>query len=182
MRSINNCCNIFRLLGRYGLMVVALLGLVSPASIYAASATANGTADVVSAISIAKDVGGDLGFGFVVASATAGTAVIGTDDARSCTAGTTCVNGGTVSAADFTVSGQANYTYAITLPSSTTLSDGEATPTTMTVDSFTSSPATTGTLDAAGSQALKVGATLQVAANQRADSYTGTFTVTVEYN
>lgn len=178
MRSVINSLHVLRLLG----FTAAALGLVGPASVYAASATANGTANVVAAISIAKDVGGDLGFGYVVASATAGTAVVGTDDSRSCTSGTTCVSGGTVSAADFTVSGQANYTYAITLPSSATLSDGETAPTTMTVNAFTSSPATTGTLSASGSQALKVGATLSVAASQRADSYTGTFDVTVEYN
>lgn len=173
LHSLRNC----------GLTAV-MLGVISvvPAYVYAATATANGTADVVAAISIAKASGGDLGFGYVVASGTAGTAVVGTNNARSCTGGATCVAGGTMSAADFTVSGQANYTYAITLPSSTTLSDGEATPTTMTVNTFTSSPSATGTLSSTGSQALTVGATLQVGANQRADGYTGTFNVTVEYN
>jgi hypothetical protein len=150
--------------------------------VYAATATANATADIVTAISIAKDTGGDLGFGFVVASATAGTVVIGTDDSRSCTGGATCVGGGAASAADFTVSGQANYTYTITLPSSATLSNDEGEPSTMTVDSFTSSPATTGTLDSSGTQAPKVGATLEVGADQVADTYTGTFDVSVDYN
>lgn len=170
------------LLGRLTFAVLVVSGLTSPSSVYAASATATGTADIVTAIAISKDTGGDLGFGYAVASATAGTVVVDTAGSRSCTAGTTCVSGGTVSAADFTVTGQGGYTYAVTLPSSATLSDGATTPNTMTVGSFTSNPASTGTLSASGSQALKVGATLNVGVSQVAGTYTGNFSVSVDYN
>jgi hypothetical protein len=153
---------------------------LTPAAVFAASATANSTADIVAAISIAKDTGGDLGFGYAVASGTAGTVVIANDGTRTCNGGVTCIAGGTTSAASFTVTGQANYTYAITLPSSVTLTDGASN--NMTVDTFTSNPATTGTIGSGGSQTIAVGATLNVTASQAAGTYTGTFDVSVDYN
>jgi hypothetical protein len=54
----------------------------------------------------------------------------------------------------------------------------------MTVDNFTSTPTTSGTLSAAGAQTIDVGATLNVGANQAAGTYvSGTpFSVTVNYN
>jgi hypothetical protein len=51
----------------------------------------------------------------------------------------------------------------------------------MTVATFTSTPATTGTLTA-GAQTLTVGGTLSVGASQATGAYTGTYTVTVQYN
>jgi len=89
---------------------------------------------------------------------------------------------GTVTAAEFIVSGEASYTYAITLPSTATLADGKGN--TMAVSTFTSYPSSTGTLDSKGNETLKVGATLGVAAGQAAGSYsdkTGV-PVTVNYN
>ncbi len=86
-----------------------------------------------------------------------------------------------VSAAAFTVTGGANATYAITLPTSITLT-GPAGSTAMTVDTFTSNPGSTGTLSSGGTQVLTVGASLDVGANQADGDYNGTFTVTVTYN
>ena len=51
---------------------------------------------------------------------------------------------------------------------------------TVTVDTFTDDTAGTGTL-AGGSDSFNVGATLNLGANQPAGNYTGTYTVTVEY-
>ena len=89
---------------------------------------------------------------------------------------------GTVAAASFTVSGQGSYTYAITLPSSCVITDAGSH--TMTVNGFTSTPATTGLLSAGGSQTLTVGATLNVSAAQAAGTYTNAtgVPVTVNYN
>jgi hypothetical protein len=92
---------------------------------------------------------------------------------------------GSPAAASFTVSGEANYTYAIVLPSSNIqLVHTTNSALNMDAGAFTSSPATTGTLSGSGSQTLNVGATLQVAAAQAAGTYTtGTnFAVTVNYN
>jgi hypothetical protein len=52
----------------------------------------------------------------------------------------------------------------------------------MAVDNFVSSLGATSALDAQGESALKVGATLNVDANQPVGLYTGAFDVTVAYN
>ncbi|HAL81406.1 MAG TPA: hypothetical protein DCO83_03545, partial [Mucilaginibacter sp.] len=112
---------------------------------------------------------------------TAGTVVSDPASTRTSTGGVTLpVNAGTVTAASFTVTGSEAYTYSITLPGSVTITYGANT---MTVNTFTSSPATTGTLTA-GTQTLNVGATLNIGSSQAAGAYASTtpFTVTVNYN
>jgi hypothetical protein len=52
----------------------------------------------------------------------------------------------------------------------------------MVVSRFTSSPEESGFLNEAGQQELKVGATLNLSANQSDGDYRGTFAVTVTYN
>jgi hypothetical protein len=161
----------------------AVLVLLAPAPATAQSssdtATASASATVVSAITITKDV--DLDFGDVVAGATAGTVVMSNAGALSATGGTTLGNAGTAAAASFTVNGDGSSTYAITLPSvAITLSDGATNE--MTVDTFTSNPGATSTLDGGGSDTIAVGAILNVGASQVSGSYAGTFDVTVAYN
>ncbi len=87
---------------------------------------------------------------------------------------------GTVSVASFDITGQATYTYAITLPASATLT--ETGTDTMTVDTFVSDPATSSALDGSGNDVVLVGATLHVISGQTVGLYTGTFNVTVAYN
>lgn len=147
------------------------------------TADASVSVNIVTPIAIVKAA--DMNFGNVAVSASvAGTVVLPPSGPRT-TGGaggvTLPANIGTVSAASFTVSGQANYSYAITLPSSVSITDGTHT---MTVNTFTSSPATTGTLSAGGSQTLTVGATLNVTAGQAAGTYTNAtgVSVTVNYN
>lgn len=147
------------------------------------AANASVSVTLVTPISISKTT--DMNFGNVAVSASlAGTVVLPTSGPRT-TGGaggvTLPANTGTVSAAAFTVSGQGNYTYTITLPSSVTITDGTHN---MTVNAFTSNPATTGTLSAGGSQTLLVGATLNVTAGQAAGTYTNAtgVSVTVNYN
>jgi hypothetical protein len=156
----------------------------STASFAQATATASASATIITPITIVKNV--DMNFGNVAVSATiAGTAVLAPAGTRT-TGGaggvTLPATNGTVAAASFTVSGQGSYTYAITLPASCTITDAGSH--TMTVNAFTSSPATTGTLSAGGSQTLTVGATLNIAAAQAAGSYTNAagVPVTVNYN
>ena len=124
-----------------------------------------------------------MNFGNIaVQASTAGTATLTPAGARSATAGVTLpATAGTVTAAAFTVNGQGAYTYAITLPvAALTITSGANT---MTVTNFTSTPSATGALTA-GTQALTVGAKLNVAAAQAPGTYvSGTpFSVTVNYN
>src|ERR1700733_16144005 len=139
---------------------IAVIGF-SNSSFAQATATASASANIITPISIVKVT--DMNFSNVAVSATlAGTVVLAPAGTRTTGGGggvTLPATTGTVAAASFTVSGQASYTYAITLPSSCSISSGSNT---MTVNSFTSSPSTTGTLSASGSQTLNVGATLNV--------------------
>ncbi len=165
-------------------LVIAAIAIVSANSSFAqASATAAASATIVTPITIVKVT--DMSFGNVAVSATnPGTVILAPASSR--TIGGTGVTlpavTGTVAAASFTVSGQANYNYAITLPGSCTITDAASH--TMTVNAFTSSPATTGTLSSGGSQTLNVGATLNVTAAQAAGTYTNAtgVAVTVNYN
>jgi len=164
------------------LSAIAILVIGFAASSNAQStASASASATIISPISITKTV--DLDFGNVAASGAAGTVVISPAGVRSTTGGVSLpVIPGTVTAASFDVAGQGNYTYAITLPAAAiTISSGANT---MSVNAFTSTPLTTGTLSVGGTQTVTVGATLNVGASQASGLYTsGTpFDVTVNYN
>lgn len=92
---------------------------------------------------------------------------------------------GTVSSAEFAVTGTPAYAYSIAIaPATVNITNGGGQ--TMAVGSFTSTPtvATGGTLDGTGAQNIYVGATLTVGANQAPGTYTNAtaFTVTVNYN
>jgi hypothetical protein len=150
-----------------------------------ATATASASATIVTPISISKTA--DMHFGNVAVSASNnGTVELAPAGTRIATGGVTLpAVTGSPAAASFTVSGEANYTYAISLPTSN-IQLVHSTNSTLSMDAgaFISSPATTGTLSASGSQTLSVGATLQVDAAQAAGTYTTTsnFDVTVNYN
>ena len=155
----------------------------SSSSFAQATATASASATIITPITIVKNV--DMNFGNVAVSASlSGTVVLAPAGTR-ITGGAGGVtlpsNTGTVAGADFTVSGQASYTYAITLPTTATLTDGTNN---MTLAAFTSFPSATGVLSTGGNQDLKVGATLNVAAAQAANVYTNATAVpvTVNYN
>ena len=162
---------------------VAVIGF-SNSTFAQATATASASANIITPITIVKTV--DMNFGNVAVSAVnAGTAILAPAGTRTTGGGggvTLPATAGTVSAASFTVSGQASYTYAITLPSSCTITDGASH--NMNVNAFTSSPSATGALSTGGTQTLTVGATLNVTAGQFSAAYTNAtgVPVTVNYN
>jgi hypothetical protein len=165
-------------------IIVSLLVLQPTTYLFAqASATGSASATIVTPIAIAKAV--DMNFGNVAISTSLSGVVVlapaGTRSAGGAGGVTLPSTAGTVAAATFTVSGQASYTYAITLPAAAILSSGSNT---MTVSGFASAPATIGTLSGTGTQSLKVGATLNVSAAQASGTYTNASAVpvTVNYN
>lgn len=163
-------------------LAVCLVMFTFSAAIFAqVSATSTASATIVGPIAISNTA--SLNFGNVAVNATAGTVVMTPAGVRSATGGCTLpAVTGSPSAASFNVSGAANYTYAITLPAAaTTLTSGVNT---MTVDTWTSTPSNTGTLNGSGTQTLTVGGTLHVGGSQAAGTYTSAtpFTVTVNYN
>lgn len=133
------------------------------------------SATILDAIAVTKVA--DLVFANIAPGATTGTVVVSAAGVRTCNAPLTC--SGSVSAADFGVTGASDATFAVTLPPAANISSGTDT---MLVDGFTSSLGSgTGTL-VAGAADFQLGATLNVGANQAAGAYSGTFNVTVEYN
>lgn len=164
-------------------------GLVLGASGMAVAADATATASIGATIlaPIAITKATDLNFGSFAADAVvAGTVVVAPDSGRTFTGKTSAVStgAGTVTAAAFNVTGEGVATYSITLPASAvTISDTATTPNTMSVATFVSNPAGTGTLTG-GAQTVNVGATLTVAAGQPAGVYSNTtgLPVTVAYN
>ncbi len=138
------------------------------------SDSANVAITLLAPISISST--GDMDFGTMLTTGTAGTVTVTPAGARS------SVNvdlfGGLPAAAAFNATGASGQTYSITLPSSATLSSGGNT---MTVDTFTDDAGATPTLSG-GSDTFNVGATLHVGATQVSGTYSGTFSVTVNYN
>ena len=162
--------------------VIALTSLSFGANAQA-FATATATATIVSPISIVKNV--DMNFGNLTISGPSGGTV--TLEASAAATRTPDAGGlqlptivGTVSAAQFTVSGEPNYAYSIILPTSATLNGASSD---MTADNFTTD-VLNGDLGASGSESFYVGADLHAAANQAAGVYvtSAPFTVIVNYN
>ena len=162
--------------------VAILFSGVSVISSAQVTATATASSTIVTPIGITKTV--DMNFGNVaINSTTPGTVVLAPTGTRTPTGGVTLpATAGTVAAAEFNVTGANNYTFSITLPS--TSHEIKSGSNTMSVTDFTSTPTPTGTLSATGSATVKVGATLNVSAGQAAGTYTSVtpFEVTVNYN
>ena len=164
-------------------LATAILMIAFSATMFGqAIASATASARMVTPIAIAN--ASDMDFGNIAVSTSAGTVVLATAGTRSATGGVTLpATTGTVTAASFNVTGEGTYTYAITLPTTYTITETVGSVETMTVNTFTSDPSGTGALTA-GAQTLNVGATLNVAASQLAGTYTNAtgFDVTVNYN
>ena len=163
------------------IMIASLMLTISATTFAQVSATATATANILTPIAIAN--AGDMNFGDLAVNDQPGTVVLTPGGVRTAAGGVTFLpDAGTVTSAQFTVTGLADATYSITLPSTvTTLNDGGAN--NMTVNNWTSNPTTSGLLTA-GTQTLQVGATLNVGASQPAGVYTSAtpFEVTVNYN
>ncbi|MEI6277147.1 MAG: DUF4402 domain-containing protein [Prolixibacteraceae bacterium] len=165
------------------ILFIAVAGFVATSKAQI-SKTANASATIVTPIGLTKTI--DMNFGNVAVSASGGTVILpSTGGSRTTSGGVTLpATAGTVTMASFTVTGTGGYSYAITLPSAALTVTDPISLSTMTVETFESTPSATGVLNGAGSQILNVGATLNVAANQTAGVYTSAtpFTVTVNYN
>ena len=156
------------------------LGLVCYAATNAQStATATATATIVTPIAISKTA--DMNFGNIAVTSSGGNVVLANDGTRTKTGGVTLpATAGTVTAAAFTVTGTSGYAYSVTLPSAAVTLTRASGSETMAATAFTHDA--TGTLTG-GTENIKVGATLAVAAAQVAGSYVSSaFNVTVNYN
>lgn len=147
---------------------------------YSTDGTVNTTAAVVRTLSITSAT--DLSFGTFAAGNSAGTVSVSATGNRTATGGVTLVSASTGSQATISLSGTPSTSYSVSLPATVqlTASGGSAT---MSIGSFTTTlNALQGSLNASGTGSFGIGGTLSVAANQAVATYTGSFTVTLNYN
>lgn len=166
-------------------LAAVALALSAAAGAMAATINASSSSTVVTPIAITKAA--DLAFGSFAAGSTAGTVTVSPDGSRSFGGGAlgAGTQGGTITAAQFNVTGQSGFTYSISV-TGTSLTSGSDTLTftpvsALTASNITSGNVTSGTLTA-GAQTIFVGGTLAVGANQAPGTYSGTVTATVDYN
>lgn len=162
-----------------GVAALSVAG-ISSSALAQASATATGSASATIFKPIKLTAVTALSFGKFALSGTSGgsTTIDETADSLTGTTGLTAISGGTVSRAVFTLNGDAQATYTITLPSSAvsmTNSNGTGT---VTLSNFVSDHPTLNGSD----QDLHVGAKLNVSSDAGGGAWSGTFPVTVAYN
>lgn len=175
---------IMKFFGYRGVLAAAAVAVIAAYSNQAAAqATATSSADAVIATPITLTNTAGLNFGTILAGTAASTVQMtaAASPTRTVTGGDASLIASTISAATFTVDGNAGQTYAITLPAdgSVTITSGANT---MSINGFTHSEGATPTLSGTPPDTIHVGATLSVGANQAAGTYTGSFDVTVAYN
>ena len=153
---------------------IAIAAMTLSAGAYAASTTGTASATVIVPMTISA--GTALNFGTFAANSTGGTVVITTGGARSATGSVALSSTTPGVAGSFNVTGNAASTLAITGPGVFNVTSGANT---MAVS--LSGLATTGTLSG-GTATILVPGTLTVGANQASGSYSGTYTMAVEYN
>jgi hypothetical protein len=171
--------------------VLVLLTIVVMITGYSTKVMAQATENTAAAAKIVTPLSitetSSLHFGtLAILAGSPGTCVLSTQGIRTQTGGVNLsVQAPTASNAAYNVSGAINTTYAITLPSTITVTSGAAN---MTINSLLARTASagvnglTGTLSASGTDNFTIGGTLNVAAGQVTGVYTGTFDVTVAYN
>lgn len=137
-------------------------------------------AKVIAPISIENTGSTVLNFGTVTRSSLPGTVVVTADGDRSATGGASILGSSAFSAAPFSASGENNADFNIALPD-----DNDVV---MTRDGGTETMEVTGfghnsslVLSASGISTFSVGATLNLDANQVAGDYSGSFSVTINY-
>jgi hypothetical protein len=157
----------------------------------AASKSTGANAKLLKAMTLAQ--GNPLNFGSNLLSDNLGGTVILPSDSntRTYTGGVaTSAIGPAATNATYTVTGTALETYAVALPTTTTVTNVTAGDGLRTMDitsmlarfNGAESDATTSTLASNGTDSFSIGGTLTVGPDQIAGVYTGTFTVSVDYN
>ncbi|HLO92362.1 MAG TPA: DUF4402 domain-containing protein [Lentimicrobium sp.] len=171
-------------------ILVVVLAVAFTSNIFAQNsatvASASASAKIIAPITLSNSVAMDFG---TVASTTDGgdvTLVVAPNGSVTRTfenSNAQATTLGNPKSAKFDVAGEANAAYNISIPADGVVSlNGPSGSTPMAVKTFTSTVATNGgTLNGSGTQTFYVGATLDVNATQTAGTYSGTYSVTVQY-
>lgn len=160
-----------------GVILMALNAINVNAQNTATVSDANASATIIAPIQIAQTT--PLNFGVVGGSTSATNVILAHDNSRSGSATLYTGFGAAAATGIFEVQGTPEATFTITLPTSVTLTDNNTN--TMTVTAWTTN-LTTPAIELDGEVEMRVGATLNVGANQAAGTYNGTYAVTVAYN
>ena len=153
---------------------------ITSVSLYSTVLTAaqvSGTANANVLAPLTITAGAAMDFGDVSGDFDAATTVDLDPTTGATSSGDGANTGGVTAAGAFTVTGVPSQTYSIDPIADTVLTGGG---TDMPLTGLTSD--STGTLSGAGSESFGVGGTLNINANQGVGGYTGTYSVTVNYN
>ncbi|MEI8204033.1 MAG: DUF4402 domain-containing protein [Bacteroidota bacterium] len=169
------------------LVAICMIAGITNKTMAQVSATANAGVKIVKALTLTKTA--DLHFGTMTVPTAGVVITLTTANVRSASSGviTLLAQIPTSSNSAYTVTGSPSSTYAITLPTSDVTINGPNSAYTI-VNTFvakTLSAGTdglTGTLDVSGNDSFVVGAKLNLAGSQAYGTYTGTFSVTINYN
>ncbi|MGF1593488.1 MAG: DUF4402 domain-containing protein [Kiloniellaceae bacterium] len=159
---------------KFAVATAAGLGMVAASSAaFAEDETGNASAEIQQAISITEDTAMD--FGTIAVDGSGGTVTIDSTGDVTGPAGYTFT--GSPAAGTFTASGDASTAVTIGFTAGSLTGPGAA----MTLNNFTHDAGGTPALDGTGDLTFNVGADLVVNAAQVSGSYSGTYTVTVNY-
>lgn len=165
-----------------GAATLAAVGIVGGEA-FAANTNLQMSAKIIAPVSITKTA--ILNFGTLTENGAGGTATVDNTGARVVGGGVTGIGGG-VTAGGFQLKAAIGFKIDVSMPATATVSNGAVT---MKVGAFTidGGPASTATpfthvMVAATDTGMKVGGTLTVGAAQATGTYTGTVTLTANYN
>lgn len=157
---------------------VALTAGIYTTTVSAASVSASASANVVQALTITQTNGMD--FGDVSVSGADGTVVLEILGGRTATGGADVLTGGGETLGSYTIIGEDTKAYTISYPASVLLTEDGGGPDTMTVDTFVDNA--DGTAAASPGEPFDLGATLRITNGQTPGGYSGSYTITVNYD
>ncbi|SFJ86601.1 DUF4402 domain-containing protein [Caulobacter sp. UNC279MFTsu5.1] len=166
---------------------LALTALAVPAFAQStASASGSGTATIIRGLSVTNNA--NLAFGTIVRPSTgSNSVVVSTAGARSITGGGDAVALGSTSssAAQFTVAGEGGQSISVGVPASFSIVNGANSLLVTTSNDMVGSASAqllSGSLGGSGSLVVNVGGSFPVATSTATGTYTGSFTVSSNYN
>ncbi len=154
--------------------VVSLVILMLSYSTQAANLVANSSAEIREPVALSELV--PLSFGAIMRSTQSDTVTLGSDGSLSDTTGSYQFSGASTPGV-MKITGAKDSFVSISFGTGS-IEDGAST---MVMKDFTHNAGTTPQLDANGDLIVNIGAALDVAANQQAGLYNGTYNITVNY-
>ncbi|MEN9419169.1 MAG: hypothetical protein RI988_2789 [Pseudomonadota bacterium] len=166
---------------RVGVPFLALLvGTTQAWAQFSAQGNVDTSASVVRTLSVTSTT--ELSFGTFSAGPTAGTLTMSAAGNRSATGGVTLVSTVPGGQAVVNLGGTPATGFSVSLPASVQLTPASG-GASMTLSTFTTTlTGGQGSLNSSGTGSFGIGGTLTVAANQAIGTYSGSFTVTLNYN